>query len=78
MVLPGSLQAWIKEVLPATLVRPKSRRDFWDAKIAANQRRDRRVTRTLRAQGWRVVRLWEHALRPAQAARTMGRLKGEK
>lgn len=43
--------------------RPKSNRPFWDAKIARNQERDRRVTRELRAAGWTVVRLWEHALR---------------
>ncbi len=63
---------------PRHFTRPKSRQAFWDDKIAANRARDRRVTRTLRAQGWRVVRLWEHALRPSQAARTMGRLKREK
>lgn len=42
---------------------PRARRAFWHAKIAANQRRDRRVARRLRAEGYRVVRVWEHALR---------------
>lgn len=32
---------------------------YWDAKIARNQRRDRRVDDELRALGWRVVRVWD-------------------
>ncbi|HCN30093.1 MAG TPA: very short patch repair endonuclease [Verrucomicrobiales bacterium] len=48
---------------PLHFRRPKSRRAFWDAKIARNKARDRRVARELRASGWRVLRVWEHALR---------------
>ena len=33
---------------------------FWRDKIERNMRRDRTVTRRLRADGWSVVRLWEH------------------
>ena len=33
---------------------------FWRDKIEGNMRRDRVVTRRLRADGWMVVRLWEH------------------
>ena len=33
---------------------------FWRDKIERNMRRDRTVTRKLRADGWSVVRLWEH------------------
>jgi DNA mismatch endonuclease (patch repair protein) len=32
----------------------------WEAKIAANRRRDERNFRRLRRMGWRVIRLWEH------------------
>ncbi len=32
---------------------------YWDAKIARNQARDKRVNGELRKQGWRVVRLWD-------------------
>src|SRR3954471_13086033 len=32
---------------------------FWDAKIAKNRERDARVDATLRAEGWRVVRIWD-------------------
>jgi DNA mismatch endonuclease (patch repair protein) len=38
---------------------PKSRLDFWLPKFERNVARDRLVTRTLRKQGWRVLRVWE-------------------
>jgi len=41
---------------------PANNRAFWRRKLAANQARDRRVNRSLRKEGWRVVRIWEHAL----------------
>jgi DNA mismatch endonuclease (patch repair protein) len=45
--------------------RPAGNAAFWRRKFAANQARDRRNTRQLRAAGWRVLRLWEHELRPS-------------
>ncbi len=49
--------------------RPRDNRAFWARKFRLNRARDRRNTRDLRAAGWRVLRLWEHELRPpAQAA----------
>jgi len=54
--------------------RPKSRQKYWDAKIQRNQERDRQVTRTLRAKGWKVVRLWEHALARCAETATVARL----
>jgi DNA mismatch endonuclease, patch repair protein len=47
---------------PRCYRRPKSNREFWDAKIARNRERDRQVTIELRSLGWRVVRIWEHDL----------------
>lgn len=38
---------------------PKSRLGFWERKFAANQARDRKVCRTLRGEGWKVVIVWE-------------------
>lgn len=55
--------------------KPKTRAAFWLAKISGNKARDRRVDRLLRAKGWRVVRVWEHALRRRDEARLVGRLK---
>ena len=42
---------------------PQGNAAFWRAKFRRNQERDRRDTRNLRRAGWKVVRLWEHALR---------------
>ena len=40
--------------------RPKSRHDYWDAKLVRNQMRDDRNDRSLASAGWTVVRVWEH------------------
>lgn len=41
---------------------PSNNRRFWEEKLARNRSRDRTVTRTLRRQGWHVIRLWGHDL----------------
>lgn len=38
---------------------PKRNRAFWEAKFEANMRRDRRVQKALRAEGLKVVVVWE-------------------
>jgi DNA mismatch endonuclease (patch repair protein) len=35
---------------------------YWDAKIARNRERDRRVNGQLRKLGWRVMRVWDFEL----------------
>jgi DNA mismatch endonuclease, patch repair protein len=45
---------------PAHYVRPRTRADFWSAKLLENFNRDRRQTAELEATGWRVCRFWEH------------------
>ncbi|WP_312738917.1 very short patch repair endonuclease [Stenotrophomonas sp.] len=42
---------------------PKTRSDFWDAKLAANRQRDLAAVRTLLSMGWRVAVVWECAIR---------------
>ena len=42
---------------------PKSNVDFWQRKVAINQRRDRKVSRKLRARGWSVIRVRECSLK---------------
>src|ERR1017187_7286360 len=37
----------------------KSNTKFWKSKIVSNRRRDARVTRKLRNDGWSVLRVWE-------------------
>lgn len=46
---------------------PKANAEFWRAKILANQERDRDTDKRLRADGWKVVRVWAHEP-PDQAA----------
>jgi DNA mismatch endonuclease (patch repair protein) len=54
---------------PKCYKRPGSNREFWDAKISNNRKRDRYVSRELRCLGWQVVRIWQHQLdKPARAA----------
>ena len=38
---------------------PATNRESWSIKLEANRKRDRRVTKTLRDNGWAVVRIWE-------------------
>ena len=52
---------------------PANNRAFWEKKLTANQERDRLVTKTLRAAGWRVIRIWEHELR--KPARVLVRIR---
>ena len=40
----------------------------WEAKIEANRRRDLRNFRRLRAEGWRVLRIWEHEVKADASA----------
>jgi DNA mismatch endonuclease, patch repair protein len=42
---------------------PKSRRQFWVDKFHANQARDERALKSLLDSGWRVLTIWECALR---------------
>ncbi len=60
---------------PIHATQPKQNAEFWSQKIAANQTRDRLVTRQLRARGWRVLRLWEHELTRKYERRLLARLR---
>lgn len=42
---------------------PATRQDFWQTKLSANEARDRRAVSALLADGWRVLVIWECALR---------------
>jgi DNA mismatch endonuclease (patch repair protein) len=48
---------------PQCYRRPGTNRKFWDLKFLRNRARDRLVNRTLRAKGWKVLRVWEHELK---------------
>ena len=60
---------------PVHGTQPRQNAKFWRDKIARNRARDRLVTRTLRAKGWIVLRIWEHELTRRNHARLLRRLK---
>ncbi len=43
----------------AEATKPGTRVEYWTEKFRRNRIRDRRVERSLRSQGWRVVTLWD-------------------
>ncbi|AGC45637.1 very short patch repair protein [Myxococcus stipitatus DSM 14675] len=45
---------------PLHYARPRSREEFWSAKLVANVDRDARQSTLLEAADWNVVRVWEH------------------
>ena len=60
---------------PLHSTKPRNNATFWRKKLAANRSRDRKVNRTLRAAGWRVLRIWEHELARQREARLVTRLR---
>ena len=47
---------------------PKSRIEYWKAKIETNKSRDRLIKEKLKAKGWRQLAIWECQLRTKKAA----------
>lgn len=45
---------------------PKTNRAYWVAKITKNSSRDLANTKALKSSGWRVLTLWECALKEAK------------
>lgn len=45
---------------PQHATQPKSNADWWRAKLDKNMARDLETTEHLKAQGWTVLRFWEH------------------
>ena len=39
---------------------PATHADYWRPKLAKNIDRDRETTAMAEAEGWRVLRIWEH------------------
>jgi DNA mismatch endonuclease (patch repair protein) len=55
--------------------RPRGNAGFWRAKFRRNRERDRRDTRNLRRAGWKVLRLWEHELKPRARRALLAKLR---
>lgn len=47
---------------PKCYRRPKSKRNYWDAKVERNKSRDKKNRQDLRKIGWKTLRFWEHQL----------------
>ena len=63
---------------PRCYTAPKHNRAWWNKKISANRKRDRRVTRKLRNQGYSVIHLWEHDSDKRMQVRVRGALRSSK
>lgn len=53
---------------------PKQNRSFWLKKILSNQERDKLVSKTLRRDSWKVVRIWEHDLKALKCEAVLKRI----
>jgi DNA mismatch endonuclease, patch repair protein len=47
--------------------RPSTNREFWDRKIEGNIARDAKNVRELRRQGWKVLVVWQCAMKDVEA-----------
>ena len=56
---------------------PKSNVEFWENKFRRNRERDERNRRALAESGWRVVVVWECALKRGRAASTLAEVVRE-
>jgi len=58
---------------------PKNNREFWEQKLKRNRERDVENTQRLEAEGWRVLRLWEHEIEasPVECARRVAAMLGK-
>ncbi len=54
---------------------PATNRLFWRKKLERTIARDRQVNKTLRKNGWRVLRVWQHELTKRNERRLASRLE---
>ena len=54
---------------------PQSNVTYWRKKMLRNKTRDRAVSRNLRKNGWRVLRIWEHELARKNETRLARRIQ---
>jgi DNA mismatch endonuclease, patch repair protein len=54
---------------PLHLRMPSTNKEYWVRKISRNKRRDSRLTKELRENGWLVLRIWEHSLKQPRLIR---------
>lgn len=49
-------------------IRHRLPKKYWHAKILGNIERDKNITKALKQDGWKVLRIWEHELKTRQKA----------
>ncbi len=54
--------------------RPQSNADYWLPKLSKNADRDKKTNQILLDQGWRVIIVWECALKPSIVEKTIAEL----
>jgi DNA mismatch endonuclease (patch repair protein) len=60
---------------PKCYIKPKQNAKFWRDKTGGNKKRDQRVTRQIRRDGWSVCRIWECRLKkPDSVIRQINRM----
>lgn len=64
---------------PLHATMPKNNQDFWEKKLKRNHERDAENTQKLEAEGWRVLRIWEHevATSPEDCAQRVAAMIGK-
>jgi DNA mismatch endonuclease (patch repair protein) len=53
---------------------PQTRTDWWLHKISTNKANDTKAVKALKKAGWKVMVIWECALKPAKIERTLVQL----
>ncbi len=52
---------------PTRFILPKTNTNYWINKINRNEERDKTVTKELRKNGWRVIRVWEYDIKKSSS-----------
>lgn len=48
---------------PRCFKEPETNREFWLSKIEKNVKNDKEITKKLKGEGWKILRLWEHEVK---------------
>lgn len=56
-------------------ITPSDNAEYWKRKIQRNIERDATITRTLRKQGWKVVRVWECEVEKKKYTKKLNRIR---
>jgi len=54
--------------------KPGQNNDYWKEKISNNKKRDNLVTKELRTNGWKVIRIWECEIKKHKYAKKIRRI----